>query len=153
MKKIIISLLSFILLSSMMISKDVYKKPIVVKNPNHSVNFITSDGQLYHSRDFGLSFEKVEGVKYPKLKVEKLITTDNSYVSLNGDILNYSIDENIEGLVNFKITNINGDFENFTVNTELDRTGFIKLKNTYKLLILNLESTSKVKKTYKLINN
>lgn len=153
MNKIIISLVSFLLISSIMIAKDIYKKPIVVKNPYHSVNFVTSDGQLYHSNDFGLSFEKVEGVIYPKIKVEKLITSDNSYFSLKGDILKYSIDENIEGFVNFKITNIEGDFENITVNTELDRTGIIKLKYSYKLLILNLESSTKLKKTFKLINN
>lgn len=133
-------------------SKDIYRKPIIVKNPCNSVYFVASDGQLYHSGDFGLSFEKVDGVIYPKLNTKELIVTDDSFVNLKDNTLEYSLDDKYEGDVTFRITDIYGNYNIFTINTDVNRTGFIKLNKNYRLLILNIESSFGTSKTFKLIN-
>ena len=152
MKKIIVLFISNILLTSILESKDIYRKPIIVKNPCNSVYFVASDGQLYHSGDFGLSFEKVDGVKYPKLNTKESVVIDDSFVNLKDNTLEYSLDDNYEGNVTFKITDVYGNYNIFLINTDLNRTGIIKLNKNYRLLILNMENSFGESKTFKLIN-
>lgn len=115
---------------------------------SNSVYFTTSEGVLYHSGDFGFTFEKVNIKSASKIEVK---SNDNYKVHLSDKKLIISSTKS-ENNVKVIISDLLGKSEIHTINFNNLYQKEIELINKYKILLVNIIEDNGYTQSAKLIN-
>lgn len=150
MKNIIIVTLTILTLSISLKAEDDNIK--IDHKKLHSIYFTTSDGRLFHSDDFGITYNEVK--EYQNRKIEESIKESNilKFMRLQDQLINFEIDD--KNIQNIKIitSDILGNSKTFDINIKSEREQ-IFLDKKYKQLFVKVITDNKEVQTFNLINN